>query len=93
MIFLNILEIGKLYSNSLISSSFFSVLCPVRKNDKLDTIYHIIYRFMKQHYLTVRANTHIDQALPKESYERMMLYLRNIIRLRRDNNISDPYLI
>ena len=48
---------------------------------------------MKQHYLTVRANTHIDQALPKESYERMMLYLRNIIRLRRDNNISDPYLI
>ena len=43
---------------------------------------------MKQHYLTLRANTHIGHGLPEESYDRMMLYLRNIIRLRRDNKIN-----
>ena len=48
---------------------------------------------MKQHYLTLRANTHIGHGLPEESYDRMMLYLRNIIRLRRDNKINDPYLM
>ena len=48
---------------------------------------------MKQHYLTLRANTHIGQDLPEESYDRKMLYLRNIIRLRRDNKINDPYLM
>ena len=71
----------------------FLVLCPDRKNDKLDTIYHIIYRFMKRHYLTIRTSTHIGQALPEESYDRMMLYLRTIIRLRRDNKINEPYLM
>ena len=59
----------------------FLVLCSERKNDKLDTINHIIYRFMKHHYLTIRTSTHIGHALPEESYDRMMLYLRTIIRI------------
>ena len=48
---------------------------------------------MKRHYLTIRTSIHIGQALPEESYDRMMLYLRTINRLRRDNKINEPYLM
>ena len=71
----------------------FLVLYPERKNDKLDMIYHTIYRFMKRHYSAIRTNRYIGQALPDESYDRMTLYFRNIVRLRSDNNINEPYLI
>ena len=48
---------------------------------------------MKRHYSAIRTNRYIGQALPDESYDRMTLYFRNIVRLRSDNNINEPYLI
>ena len=60
-------KFNRLLGNCITTASLvhqFLVLCLERKNDIIDTICHIIYRFMKRHYLTLRINTYIGQALP-----------------------------
>ena len=53
----------------------------------------MIYRFLKRHYLTLRRGMHIGQSLPSESYDRIMSYLKEIIRIRLYKNINELYLI
>ena len=44
-------------------------------------------------YLILRTCIYIEHSLPEDSYDKMMLYLREIIRLRRDNNINKTFLL
>jgi len=65
MIFLILIEnLGNCITTDLLVHQFL-FLCPERKNNILDSLYHIIYSFMKLHYLTLRESTHIIRLFPK----------------------------
>ena len=66
---------------------------PSKSNLKPKALLQLVYRFMKRNSLTIRQGSHIGQQLPFNAVEKTFAFLKEIIRIRRDKDISSDCII
>ena len=54
---------------------------------KPKSLYNYIYRFMERYRLSIRQKTHVEQLLPPDSIDKINMFLKEIIRIRKESDI------
>ena len=60
---------------------------PTKKDLKPKSLYNYIYRFMERYRLSIRQKTHVGQLLPSDSIDKIYMFLKEIIRIRKEYDI------
>ena len=58
-----------------------------KKNLKPKSLYNYIYRFMERYKLSLRQKTHVGQLLPPDSIDKIYMFLKEIIIIRKEYDI------
>ena len=63
------------------------------KSYKPKSLYNVVYRFLSRFSLSIRSASHIGQQLPKDSTDRIISFLKEIINLRKLYDIKKENII
>ena len=66
---------------------------PEYKNIKPHSLLKVIYRFLKRFNLSIRSVSHIGQQLPFNSEDLILLFLKEVIRIRKTYTINTNNII